>query len=136
MSFLRQQLAELEVRVAALEAASRQAPPSAPAPAPELTLRMKLLRILDAVAAAYGIAREEILGPGRRAELVRARHVAWFVSYATTCAGLQTLGELYERDHTGVSYGIRQITTRMKTEPALEAEVRVLVQRFLPPSNP
>lgn len=119
MSFQRQQLADLEARVAKLEAALAQPLP----PPPALTTPMKILRIVDMTAAEAGLQREDLLGKCRRLDIVAARHTAMYLAYETTPASTVTIAEVFDCDHTGVSYGVRRIRQMAATNPVLAAEL-------------
>ena len=85
-------------------------------------------QIIAAVAAAFGIAPEQLLGSSRTRHVVDARQVAMYVlrevrglSYPATGAALGG------RDHTTVMHGIERVRARMAEQPALRRGVERLV---------
>lgn len=70
--------------------------------------RIKTMReIVDAVAWKHNVTTADILGPGRRRDIVAARMEAyWLCSKKTRCS-LPQIGKFFDRDHTTVLHGIR-----------------------------
>ena len=124
MSFQRQQIAALECRVAKLEAALAQPPPP-------LTTPMKVLRILDMVAEAHGLTRDHLIGKSRLGRVVRARHLAIYLAYATTSAGVRDIAQIFERDQSGASYAIRHVRDLAESDPATRREVDAWLKNLL-----
>lgn len=139
MSLFLNQIADLQQRVAALEQKILDllaTPPAAQQPpAQDFSTPAKVLRIVDAVAAAYGLNRKTLLGHSHRRELVRARHLAMYLAYATTAATLREIGEIFGHDPSGVSNGVQCARARIETDPAAAAEAKPLIQRFTPPAE-
>lgn len=70
-------------------------------------------RILQAVAARYGVRPGDITGAGRVRQVARARQAALLLGRRLTGHGLVALGGMVGgRDHSTVLYGIRQAEER------------------------
>lgn len=78
-------------------------PSKEPAPIP-------LARILKAVAEDCGLTRDEIKSPRRLGQLVRARHVVFYLARRLTRLSTPQIGGgVGGRDHTTVLHGCRKI---------------------------
>ena len=79
---------------------------------PALTLakaRPEMMDVVDAVARACALGREDLLGRGQARPLARARHLAMYlVRELCPGASLPAIGHLLDRDHTTVLYGCRR----------------------------
>ena len=64
--------------------------------------------VLEAVARAFGVAPDQILGPGQARAAVRPRQITMHL-VRELCAGasLPAIGHFLSRDHTTVLYGCR-----------------------------
>ncbi len=84
-------------------------------------------RILEVVAAQFGIPLDRIRGRERSQEVVLPRQVAMYLLRHETGASLPQIGEaLGGRDHTTVMYGVDRIADRLETDDALRRQVLTL----------
>lgn len=134
MSLFLQQIDDLQKRVAALEQKILAAPP--PEQPPAFSTPARVMRIVDAVASAHGLSVKTLLGHGHQGEFVRARHLAMFLAYATTPAVMREIGEIFDRDPSGVSYAVTSVRQQLETDPARAREINDWLQRFTPPTTP
>jgi chromosomal replication initiator protein len=96
--------ASLLARPLSSELIAEVVPRQAPAP------RSDVEEIQHQVARAFGISREELIGPGRAATPLRARQVAIFLTRECTDLSLPQIGRLYGgRDHSTVLNSIRRV---------------------------
>ncbi len=96
--------ASLLARPLSSELIAEVVPRQAPAP------RSDVEEIQHQVARAFGISREELIGPGRAATPLRARQVAIFLTRELTELSLPQIGRLYGgRDHSTVLNSIRRV---------------------------
>ena len=73
-----------------------------------------LEEIQGATAAAFGLAREDLLARDRRPEVARARHVAMYLARELTETGLPALGRGFGgRSHSTVLHAHRKIAEEM-----------------------
>jgi hypothetical protein len=86
-----------------------------------------MIEVVDAVARACGLGREDLLGRGQARPLARARHLAMYlVRELCPGASLPAIGYLLERDHTTVLYGCRRAAALL----ARDAGIRALCARL------
>lgn len=84
----------------------------------------RMASILDDVAARYGVAPKDILGPSRCHELVYARHEAMYLMRETRAPSgfrrftLPQIGRFMRRDHSTVVSGISAHGRRLRDEAA------------------
>lgn len=69
--------------------------------------------IISKVAAFYGMSNAEIRGKCRKKELVKARWLAMYFIRSKTDFTLNTIGDLFGRDHTTVIHALRTINDIM-----------------------
>lgn len=83
---------------------------------------------ITAVAAAFGIPPEELLGPSRTRHVVDARQVAMYVLRETRGLSYAAIGAaLGGRDHTTAMHAVEQVRARMAERPALRGRVERLL---------
>ena len=84
-------------------------------------------RILEVVAAQFGVALDRMRGRERSQEVVLPRQVAMYLLRHETGASLPQIGEvLGGRDHTTVMYGVDRIADRLETDDVLRRKVLML----------
>lgn len=106
-------------------------PPRPPETLPQAWLdvrrQFKLDIIQDAVAAHYGIERQDLKGPRRLVHVMLARQVAIYLTFRLVWIGTAELGRLFERDFTIAGHAIRKIGERRDSDPAFDAEIKALI---------
>lgn len=96
---------------------------------------LDLIDVLDAAAAHYGLTRDDLRGRRRTKVVTQARHLAMYLARTLTEASLIGIGEaLGGRDHTTVLHACTKITTMLKSNSALSADVAA-IKRALTTSN-
>lgn len=87
--------------------------------------------IQKAVAEYYGIKTNDIVAKSRKANLVRARQVAMYLSKELTNKSLPEIGALFGgRDHTTVIYAHRKVMSERNTDDGLKHDIHLLEQRL------
>ena len=87
--------------------------------------------IQKAVAEYYGIKPSDIVAKSRKANLVRARQVAMYLSKELTNKSLPEIGSLFGgRDHTTVIYAHRKVMSERNTDDGLKHDIHLLEQRL------
>lgn len=88
--------------------------------------------ILRTVADLFGVSIADLIGTRRYKRLTSARQAA---AYALRQAGLGVIetGELLRRDHSTITYSVRQAERRTTADPAYAAKLHQLLVR---PSDP
>jgi chromosomal replication initiator protein len=83
--------------------------------------------VIAAVIQQYGVAQDDLIGKGRRKEIVAPRQVAMYLLREETGASLVDIGnELGGRDHTTVLHGIRQIEKAIGTDTSLRSQIMAI----------
>ncbi len=116
------QIADLRARIVVLEG---RAPPPLTLPPGE-----GLGRIITACAAEFGQPIEEVLGEGRRAEAIEARHAAMALGRRLLGYSLPRIGRVMRRDHTTVLSAIRGVERRAAEDPEYAARLDALAARI------
>lgn len=80
-------------------------------------------RLLDAVAAEFGVAAADLLGPRRFPRLSLPRQVVMFLASERLDRTLGQIGRALNRDHTTVLHGVTSIRRRMGADPDFAARV-------------
>lgn len=83
-----------------------------------------LTSIETATCLHFDTAPEELRAPGRRAHVVRARQLVWFLAYEMLHLTYSRIGELYQRDRSTIIHGVEQVRRRGDTSIALEIMAR------------
>jgi len=88
--------------------------------------------IIRVVCDLFGVAVSDLISPRRYKRLTPARQAA---AYALRQAGLGVIetGEILHRDHTTITYSVRQAERRATADPAYAAKLHQLLVR---PSDP
>ncbi|MBX6343019.1 MAG: chromosomal replication initiator protein DnaA, partial [Thermomicrobiaceae bacterium] len=74
-------------------------------------------RIIDAVTRYYRISKKDIVGPGRRRDLVVPRQVAMYLMREETGTSLVEIGQcLGGRDHSTVLHGIEKVERTVESD--------------------
>ena len=98
-----------------------------------------LRAIQDAVCAAQGITREELLSPRRSTRIAHARQLAMYLARELTPLSLTEIARGFDRDHTTVLHAIRSVSSRLEpgseTATALHTIHTTLGTRH-PPEHP
>ncbi len=88
--------------------------------------------IIDLVAGAYGVSREDLRSRSRRRRVVRPRQFAMYLCRRYTEASLGDIGRALSRDHTSVIYAVDVVERRIVERPQLRYELEALAARLEP----
>lgn len=80
------------------------------------------------VADYYRLSVSDLQSKGRKANIVKARHVAMFLAKELTQKSLPALGAAFGRDHTTVLHAVKKITNDREADPQLEHDLHILEQ--------
>ncbi len=92
--------------------------------------KLKIDEIFRAVANYYGVECEGILSARRNRTLVRARHVAMYLTRELTQHSLPEIASSFNRDHSSVLEAIRKIETLLQSDEELKTDVELLSAQF------
>lgn len=85
--------------------------------------------IQNAVCAAFGCSRRELVSRRRPDNLVTARHVAYWLSRRCTELSLPDIGRQFaDRHHTTIMHGISRVDERMRGDVEFVHQVRQLLK--------
>ena len=88
--------------------------------------------VLKAVCAEFGIAEKDLLGPKRKRDIVRPRHIAMYLLREETESSLVEIGRtLGGRDHTTVLHGIEKIEKDMQSDNQLRSRIIAIQEALL-----
>ncbi|MDH4358331.1 MAG: chromosomal replication initiator protein DnaA [Candidatus Berkelbacteria bacterium] len=80
--------------------------------------------IISAVCKYYSLSRDEILGKGRKKELIRPRQVTIFLIREKTNKSLPEIGKIMGgKDHTTVLHSERKISDQIKIDNQLKTDI-------------
>ncbi|QRG06116.1 hypothetical protein EZH22_24510 [Xanthobacter dioxanivorans] len=83
--------------------------------------------IILRVCAHFMVSRLDVISPRCAAHVVRARHVAMYLSKELTSKTMAGIGLRFDhRDHTTVLHAVRKISAQIQTDPVLAAEVEAI----------
>ncbi len=83
-------------------------------------------RIVDVVAAHYGITREQLKGKRRTNSVALPRQVAMFLMRRQTTLSLAEIGRFFDRDHTTVIHACSKIERLMKEDRTMRDNIERL----------
>jgi len=86
--------------------------------------------IVRVVAEHFGLRPEDLVGGGRRKEVVLPRQMAMFLVRELTRASLPEIGQLFGgRDHTTVLYAIQKVQELSESDREVQAILRALREK-------
>ena len=96
--------------------------PTSGIPTSKIPGTLRMIDVVDAVAAETDQSRAALLGTGQGRRLAGFRQLAMYL-LRQCCAGasLPTIGFILGRDHTTVLYGIRRAEARLACDPEFRA---------------
>ena len=88
--------------------------------------------IIYAVSNAYGVPVENFTVHSRRKQMVKPRHVAFYLCSTLNGASLPEIGRKFKMHHTTVLHGIRKVTAQRTTDCELDQLLTLLATRLSP----
>lgn len=89
-----------------------------------------LRQFVNAVCEIMQVTEKQLLGPGRKAELVRARMYIWLLMRQYTLITQPELGRRFNRDHTTILHGVRIIQDRIRLEDTVAHEFHTICHKL------
>lgn len=87
----------------------------------------RIKRIQTAACEFYGVPLSMVLGPGKSMTVVKARHVAMFLSRNVPGSTFERLAAAFERrDHATILYACRSIRDQVSYDRQLAQEVEAV----------
>jgi chromosomal replication initiator protein len=97
----------------------------------DMTFTPSLKDIEAAVCSRFGLTPEVLRGPRRERGIARPRQIVMFLAREMTPLSYPRIGAHFNRDHTTILHGERQVRALMAVKPKLAAyvsECRALVK--------
>lgn len=89
-----------------------------------------LHRIIDEAVKLFGYSREDLLGERRFKDLIKTRHITWYVAKNLIPElSYPRIGNEFNRDHTTIISGIQRITKLVLTDANTRNTVSLLISR-------
>jgi chromosomal replication initiator protein len=117
-ALLHRRIERLERQLVALADQAPECPPS-------------IARVMDAVAADFGVSRCDLVGFRRASSVNLPRQAAMLLARRLTHHSLTVIGRaIGRRDHTTVMHGIRRMEAAERQDPALAARLAAITARI------
>ena len=87
-------------------------------------------QIISYIAKKYGISQEEILGRSRVRPTARARNVSIYVIRKITSLSLNSIGSLFDRDHTTVLNSYNTVEHERETDSLFDIEIGEIINEL------
>ena len=94
---------------------------------------MTLNKIISAVSNYYEIPVAEIKGKSRKADLVKARQVYFYLARVLTPYSLSKIAENTYRDHATALHGIKTIKNELWLYKELEDDIQMIEGELITP---
>jgi len=98
-------------------------------------MKNQLEQVLNIVCEFYNISTDEIKGTCRKSNLVKARHVFFYLSYIVLEKSLYEISVVSQNNHTSVLHGRNKIADEIRFYPKLKREVEELKLKILSLNN-
>ena len=87
--------------------------------------------VLDMVCKVFGVEKEQLRTPSRKAVLALPRQVTMYLVKKHTSASYNTIAQLLNRsDHTTIMHGCKAIEGRINIEPALKERIALVEEEL------
>ena len=86
----------------------------------------RVTRIVERVAAVFGVKPKDVLGPGRQRTVLLSRQVAMYLAREAAKLSLPAVGTAFGRDHTTVLHACRKVAETIQGDAKLKRTVREL----------
>ena len=87
-------------------------------------------KIISVVAKKNGLRPEDLKSKKRQDHIAKARHVAIYIVRNMTSLPLQTIGQIFNRDHTTIMSSIEKVEIEIKTKKNAHAEINALIKQI------
>ena len=91
--------------------------------------------ILSTVSEHLNVSISDIQSTKRVKEIALARQIVMYLCRSLTDKSLQSIGETVGgKDHATVYNGIKRIEDKLKTDPQLESNINIIINKINPQS--
>ncbi len=87
-------------------------------------------KIISVVAKKNGLRPEDLKSKKRQDNIAKARHIAIYIARNLTTLSLDSIGKIFNRDHSTVSSSIEKVEIDLKTRKNAHAEISALIKQI------
>ena len=87
-------------------------------------------KILSVVAKKNGLRPEDLKSKKRQENIAQARHVSIYIVRNLTSLPLQTIGQIFNRDHSTIMSSIDKVEINIKTKKNAQSEILALIKEI------
>jgi chromosomal replication initiation ATPase DnaA len=87
--------------------------------------------IIGIVVDQYGVARRDLLGEARTADIARVRQIAMWLARKTTGRSYPFIGRVFGRDHSTVIHAMRTVEMLRDADPGIATSTNKLLELIL-----
>ncbi len=87
-------------------------------------------KIISVVAKKNGLRPEDLKSKKRQDHIAKARHIAIYIVRNMTSLPLQTIGQIFNRDHTTIMSSIEKVEIEIKTKKNAHSEINALIKQI------
>lgn len=80
------------------------------------TRRNSFASIARAAQRIFDVNLDDLKGGGRSGNLIKPRHVIYYLANTELKLSLTTIGRLMNRDHTSILHGVKSVREKMRTD--------------------
>ena len=87
-------------------------------------------RIISTVSKNFGISADDIKSKKKSENIVNARHICIYIIRKLTDLSLQSIGEIFSRDHSTIISSLNKVDINIKTKKNYEEEINSLIKKI------
>ncbi len=87
-------------------------------------------KIISTVSKNYGISADDIKSKKKSENIVNARHICIYIIRKLTDLSLQSIGEIFSRDHSTIISSLNKVDINIKTKKNYEEEINSLIKKI------
>ena len=81
--------------------------------------RNSFASVVKAATRIFGVTVDDLKGKGRSGNLIRPRHVIYYLANTELKLSLSNIGRLMNRDHTSILHGVNSVREKMRSDMGL-----------------
>jgi len=91
------------------------------------TRRNSFASVVRATTRTYGVGLDELKGAGRKGNLIKPRHIIYYLANTELRLSLSNIGRMMKRDHTSILHGVKSMREKMRYDVNLSREVECVL---------
>lgn len=96
-------------------------------------MKTNLKEIITTISNYYDISIDDIKSKKRNSDIVKARHLYFYLSRKMTNIVLNKIGDMVNRDHSTVLHGYNMIKWDIKIYKDLQKDIEIIEQNLVSP---